>query len=544
MSEQEIEIRPSDIFDGPNAVEKFEALKGQIAQKAAAVDALASRGEIAFEKKAGAVLKGRAAQEELLAKAGVTADVVKEWSTTDPIASTAIAQAALTPYDYEQEVLWLVPNDTPIRNSVARQKGVGEGTEYRRLTGISNSRTAGAANVSPYFVSEGTANVTNGVNLNRANIMAEVGDKTWKPYVEYGLQSQVSMKYQFAGQGFADIRALSHLALLRSGWFAEENQLLNSTSVATSIAGLSATAAASGTGTGLPAVTTGAVLFTLSSAWGESQAVSAGTVTLTAGQGIALTFTGTIPAGVVAVNTYITTTGPLYWKGTTVLTTGATPTTFAQVAALPSTAADNGSYPNYVFGGTLIPNASSGSVVGYDGMISNFTGSASGYSKVLNAALSTASPFSELETAFATLAQGNAARPDKIITTYSIRGAFWDMLKNGNSGATNFRANFNIGNDGVVAGGAVASIVNQATGDVIDVVGHRFAPAGTIVIHSTKVPWADSNVSATIKVKSVVDQMVLDFPQLGMSYDAQTYGYGTALFQAPVLSGAIVNVLN
>jgi hypothetical protein len=537
-------LTPNELFDGPGAVEKFENLKERMVQKGLATDALAQRGEIGFEKKQGTVLKGAAAQNELLVKAGVSPDVIKEWTTSAPIASTAIAQAALTPYDYEQEVLWLVPNDTPIRNSVAREKGVGEGTEYRRLTGLSNSRTAGAANLSPFFVSEGSANVTNNVNLNRAAIMSEVGDKTWKPYVEMGLQSQVSMKYQFAAQGYADIRALSHLSLLRSGWFAEENALLNSTSAATSIAGLSATAAASGTGSGLPAVTSGAVLFTLSSAWGESQAVSAGTVTLTAGQGIALTITGTIPAGVVAVNTYITTTGPLYWKGTSQLTTGATPGVFSSVTALPSTSADNGSYPNYVFGGTLVSNAASGSIVGYDGIISNFSGANSGYVKSLNAALSTTNPFTELETAFQVLAQSNAARPDMIITTYSIRGALWDLLKSGNSGATNFRANFQLGQDGTIAGGAVASVVNQATGDTVDIVGHRFAPNGTVVIHSTKVPWADSNVSATIKVKSVVDQMVLDFPQVGMTYDAQTYFYGTALFQAPILSGIILNVNN
>ena len=538
------EIRPQDLFDGPGAVEKFENLKDSLIAKGALVDTLAARGEIGFEKKAGAILKGRAAQEDLLNKAGVTADLVKEWSTSAPIASTAVAQAALTPYDYEKEVIWLVPNDTPVRNSVAREKGQGEGTEYRRLTGISNSRTAGAANVSPFFVTEGTANVTNGVNLNRAPLMAEVGDKTWVPYVEMGLQSQVSMKYQFAAQGYADIRALQHLGLLRSGWFAEENALLNSTSTALSISGLSATAAASGTGTGLPATTSGAVTVTLSSAWGESQGFSAGTVTLTAGQGIALTITGTIPAGTVAINTYYTVAGPVYYKGTTSLTTGATPTTFAVVSALPSTSADNGSYPNYSFGGTLIGNATSGSVVGYNGMISTFTGSGSGYVKSLNAALSTTNPFSELETAFATLAQGNAARPDMIVTTYSIRGALWDLLKSGNSGATNFRANFQLGSDGTIAGGAVASVVNQATGDTVDIVGHRFAPNGTIIIHSTKAPWADSNLDATVKVKSVVDNMVLDFPQVGMSYDAQTYFYGTALFRAPVLSGAIVNVNN
>lgn len=537
------EIRPNDLFDGPGAVDKFESLKERMVAKAAATDALAARGEIAFQKGVGAKLTGKAAQEAELIKAGVSPDLIKEWSTSAPVASSAIAQAALTPYDYEQEVLWLVPNDTPLRNTVAREKGVGEGTEYRRLTGISNSRTAGAANLSPFFVSEGSGNITNNVNLNRAAIMSEVGDKTWTPYVEMGLQSQVSMKYQFAGQGFADIRALSHLALLRSGWFAEENALLNSCSSALSISGLSATAAASGTGSGLPAGTTVPVIFTLSSAWGESQGVSAGTVTITAGQGIALTITGTLPAGVVAVNTYVTIASVVY-KGTTALTTGATPTTFASVAAAPSTTADNGSYPNYSFGGTLITNATANSAVGYNGIISTFSDANGGYVKSLNAALSTTNPFSEFETAFQTLAQQNAARPDMILTTYSIRTALWDLLKNGNSGATNVRINAQIGDNGVVAGSAVASIVNQATGDTVDIIGHRFAPTGVAVIHSTKVPWADSNISATVKVKSVVDNMVLDFPQMGMSYDAQTYFYGTALMQAPVLSGVLLNINN
>ena len=539
-------VGPNDFFTGAGAVEKFESLKGRMAEKVLHTDDLASRGEIGLEKEKGVVLKGRAAQEDLMVKAGMTPDMIKaqDWTTSTPVASTAVAQAALTPYDYESELIWLVPNDTPVRNTVARTKGVGEGCEYRRITGLSNSRTAGAANLSPFFVSEGTANVTNNVNLNRAPIMSEVGDKTWKPYVEMGLQSQVSMKYQFAAQGYADIRALSHLGLLRSGWFAEENAILNSTSAITSISGLSATAASSGTNTGSAAVTGGAVVWTLSSPWGESQSISAGTVSLTAGQGIALTITGTLPAGVTAINTYYTAAGPVYYKGTTILTNGATPTTFSIVAALPSSAADNGSYPNYNYGGTLVSNALIGSTIGYDGMLTVFSGSTSGYTKSLNAALNTTTPFVELETAFAALAQGNAARPDMLITTYSIRGAFWDMLKNGSSGATNFRANFQLGDGGTIAGGAVASIVNQATGDSIEIIGHRFAAPGTIIIHSTKAPWADSNLANTVEVRSVVSDMVLDFPQVGMSYDAQTYFYGTLLIKAPILSGAIVNVLN
>ena len=69
-------------------------------------------------------------------------------------------------------------------------------------------------------------------------------------------------------------------------------------------------------------------------------------------------------------------------------------------------------------------------------------------------------------------------------------------------------------------------------------------PAGVAVIHSTSVPWADSGVTATMKVSNVVDTMVIDWPQIGMSYDQSTYTYGTVVFEAPILSGIITNILN
>ena len=550
------DVRPNDFFEGPGAVDKFEALKDKFVAKGLAIDSLAQSGQIAFSPKEGAVKSGAASREELLVKAGVTPDMIKEWTTSLPVPSTAVAQAALTPYDYEAEVLWLVPNDTPVRNTVAREKGVGEGTEYRRLTGISNSRTAGAANLSPFFVSEGTANVTNNVNLNRAAIMAEVGDKTWTQYVEMGLQTQVSMKYQFAAQGYADIRALAHLAMLRSGWFAEENAILNGRSTAFPITSLAATAEQSTTvtsGSGLPAITastpTGDVYITFSSSWGESKALKLTAISVSAGFGIDIDISAGIPTGAIATNVYIN-DGTNLWKGTTAYSNAAeipSPTVFVNVglsATAPSTTADNGSYPNYVYGGTLVANAASGTVVGYDGMLNTFTGANSGYTTSVNAALSTSAPFSELYTAFQTLAQNNAARPDMVITTYSIRAAMWQLVQAANSASTNFRVNLQSGDGGAIVGDAVTAVVNSATGDTVNVQGHRFAQPGTIIIHSTKVPWADSNVNATVKIKSVVSDMVLDFPQVGMTYDAQTYFYGTCLLQAPVLSGAIIGVLN
>lgn len=518
---------PRELFgDGPDTVTKFEALKDKIKSVISNTDAARARGDIlGFENKVGTVYSPKAQAREILAKAGLEADLTKEWETGSPIATTPVQYTGYTPYNYEDAVLMIVPLELKLRNKTAREKGIGQGLEYRRVTGVSNSASGGVADLSPFFSSVSNTVTVNGTTLNRPPLISYAGDTTFKPYVEMGFTDAVSMKQQFAGQGFTDTRALSHLALIWAFTLGEERALLNARSVVINVAGASGTAADDDTvvGSGLPGATATAVYATFSSSFGESKAITlTGTPTTSAGDGIKITSLVGVPAGTIAINIYANYSGT-YYKGTTVLTDGSSPLKFATVGALPSTSVDNGS----------------ANTLGYDGAISEFTSSVSGYNVALNAALG----LDTFTTALQTMYIQNGADPDMILTTGSITQAAFDLIQSQGT-ATSYRSNYVTGDNGITVGGAVTGFVNPATGKVVEFSAHRYMPAGVAVIHSTQVPWAGSNVTATMKVSNVVDTMVLDWPVIGMSYDQSVYQYGTLVFEAPILSGCVTSINN
>jgi hypothetical protein len=519
--------RPSELFDS-RPVEQFEILKSAINQVIEEHDQQKSVGGYEFVPKAGIVKTGAAAIQDAMYKAGMSPDVVKEWSLGTPIPQTAVQYTGITPYNYEPVVLMIVPKELKLRNTTARVKGIGQGLEYRRITGVSNSTSSNI--LSPFFTSTSSTVSINGTTLNRPPLISYTGDTTFKPYVEMGFTDAVSLQQQYAAQGFTDARGLSHLALIWSHVLGEERALLNSRSTVLSVGSAGGTAAADSTvsGSGLPAATTTAVYATFSSSLGESKAITlSGTPTTTAGQGIKITSLVNVPTGSLAINIYANYSGT-YYKGTTQLTTGASPLTFATVAALPSTSVDNGS----------------GNTSAYDGAITEFNNASyGGYQLALNAALSTSNPGVEFETAMTNLYITQGADVDVIWTTGSITQSLFDNIKTQGT-ATGYRLNAVTGDNGITIGGAVTGITNPSTSKMVEISNHRYMPTGVAVIHSTQVPWADSGVTSTMKVSNVVDTMVIDWPQIGMSYDQSTYTYGTVVFEAPILSGVITNILN
>lgn len=545
--------RPADLFDGTPSeqVQQFEALKSVIADSIAEHDENVRRGGVNFVPKQGVVRTGASAIVAEMQKAGLTADVIKEWELGNPIPQTPVQYTGITPYNVEQAVLMIVPKELKLRNSTARVKGIGQGLEYRRITGVSNSTYANRQG--PFFSSVANTQTFNGVTLNRPNLISYTGDTYFKPFVEMGFSDYVSTQQQFAAQGFTDARALSSLSLIWAHVLGEERALLNSRSTALSVSGHSISSAAQSTevtsGSGLPAISAstpvGDVYVTFSSSYGESQALySAGAVSISAGYGVDVTLNEAPPAGTLAVNVYVVSTGPVYWKGTTVLaeTDVVSPATFATVTALPSHTADNGSYPNYLFGGTLATGATSNSIFAYDGAVTEFSNaSLAGYVEALNAPLSSASPGVEFQTALSTLYVQQGADPDVIWTTGSIMQTLFTNLQNAPS-SNAYRVNLIAGDNGVTVGGAVTGIVNPSTSKVVDISTHRYMPPGVAVIAQLQVPWPDSNVTACMKVANVVDTMIIDWPQIGMSYDQSTYTYGTCVFEAPILSGTIINI--
>jgi hypothetical protein len=537
--------KPAALFDG-NVVQNFQALKGLLIEAGNEGIRMRNNGEVlGFTKGVGVVLNEDTLMRKmlsespqiqaLLTKSGLTPDAIKEWSLGSPIAQTPIQYTGITPYFVEGALLMLIPKDLHFRNRTPREKGIGQGIEYRRLTAVTNSGGA-QPNVSPFFSSTSNTITVNGVTLNRPNQIAYSGDATFKPFVEMGYSDSVSMQQQFAAQGFTDAQAVSMLALLWADMLGEERALLNGRSTVLPITSFAATVAADSlaVNAGLPSGTATAVYITASTPQGESQAITAtGTPVVSAVIGVKATVLTSVPAGTIALNFYVNMSGT-YYKGTTVATivgayaTGASPATYAVVAALPSTSADNGS----------------GSTLGYDGAITEYSNaSLGGYQLALNSVLSTSNPGGEFETALETLYTNQGADPDAIYFTGAASVALYNLLKN-NAQNVSYRINLQTGENGVIMGGSVGGVVNPATSKMVDFIVHRYMPNGVAVIQSWEVPWADSGVTSCMKVVNTVDTMVIDWPQIGMSYDRSTYRYGTCVFEAPVLSGVITGIFN
>ena len=335
-----------DLFGGVPAeqrVERFEAYKSALSAVHSNTLTAHRRGELSFSPTSGITKTVSAATrtEEALtdlskvvsgdqlaavtsALAGIQ-DVSKNISLTSPLNNTVSGISGLVPYDLDPVLSLLIPKELYLRNSTARIKAQGQALEFRRITGLSNAGVGGVANLSSFFNSNSASTSFNGVTLNRPTQIVYAADKIVKSFVEQGLSDSVALQAEFAGQGYTDLRQLSHTSLIWSHFLAEERNMMNAVSTALSTSGLTFTAANDATGTGLPATSTSAVAVTLSSAYGETASLSAGTVTnATAGQGVKVTFTGTIPAGTVAINTYVTVGSQVYKTSTPSTASGVT----------------------------------------------------------------------------------------------------------------------------------------------------------------------------------------------------------------------------
>jgi hypothetical protein len=455
-----------------------------------------------------------------------------EWTLTNPLNSTVSGVSGLVPYDLDPVLSMLIPKELYLRNSTARIKAQGQALEFRRIVGLSNAGVGGVGTTPTFFNSSTASTSFGGVSLNRPPLITYAADKIVKSFVEQGLSDSVSLQAEFAGQGYTDLRQLSHTSLIWAHFLGEERNLMNAVSTALSTSGLTFTAANDATAPAVGAASGSAtVKVTLSSAYGETAGLSAGTVTLVAGQGVKVTYTGTIPAGCVALNIYILDSASATWKATQVSTaSGVTGNTFATSAAAPTT---DGSY------NTNAAGANSGT--GYDGFVSTLSQSG-GYQNAFNASASQSEPGAFLQDAFISLFNSVMGDPDVVITTAAVRRAIAKGIQS-NSGTASYRLNYETGSDGVVLGSLVQAIQNEATGKMVDLVTHRFCPAGVALVHTKQLPFPDSGVAQTVEVHNVVDSMIIEWPQIGFTYDISSYTYGNVAFRAPAWSGIVTGIL-
>ena len=464
------------------------------------------------------------------------AQVNKDWTNTTPLGGSIPGTYGMVPFDLDPALALLIPRNFTLRNAISRIAGQGEAKEFRRITGVSNSGTGGIGLQSPFF-SSGNASAAFGggvVNLQRPAKISYAADRKVISYVELGLSDEVNAGAQYQAQGYQDLRQLSHTALLWAHMMAEERALLGArgnagngnvgfvgnltTPVVTDFT--KATASTGGT-------LTGTLYFkiTYSSSAGETVATAEGSQAVTGSTAtVTLTAPAALPASVVAWNVYSGTSTGVYTAKTTVVGNSVT-----------ITAAGSGSY-------TVPGSEASASANSYDGLLATYTDTTqSGYVKRLNANLSTSEPGAEWQDAFASLYSSVIADPSEVLVTGAIRRALSKAIQQSGT-STGYRLSYEAGVDGIALGSVVTGLANETTGSMVNVTAHPYMPAGASIIWTKQLPFPDSGVSETTQVASVQDMMVIDWPQIQLSWDASTYAIQTMIHRAPAWSGAITGI--
>ena len=500
-------------------VDPVAALESLVANKSIAPDALAS------------VTNALATQRQ------VQADIAKDISLTSPLSSSFAA------FDLEAPAKLLTPRPTPLRNKIARKKGVGTSHRVKRILGYTGTGTGGIGNIFP-GVTETTTTTFGSIAYERGPKISYAADDLILPYNTYSLSDSVSFDANFSGLGFQDLRQLSSTSTLYATMLMEERMLLMARGTGSGYSGALAAptvtvAAANATGSqvGLAASTQFFVYVTADAgAFGESVVSTVQSATTSSGSQVI-----TITVGAV--------TGALGYKVYVGTTTGATNAKYVgrftgTVATLQGAASTNTTNNNLVYStsGAVAPSAdTSAYATGYDGIIPTLLGSAGGFNNNINAQFSTSNPGAEYQTVFYNLYNNVKADPDEILINGSDRKQLSDAIKNGST--ANYRLNLSQDETGNYVGGAtIGALHNEVTGKLVDITVHPWLPQGVSPVMSYTLPIPDSEVSDCWAVYNVQDYMGVQWPVTQFSYDFSTYFRGTFMAQAPAWSGIVSGI--
>ena len=500
-------------------VDPVAALESLVANKSIAPDALAS------------VTNALATQRQ------VQADIAKDISLTSPLSSSFAA------FDLEAPAKLLTPRPTPLRNKIARKKGVGTSHRVKRILGYTGTGTGGIGNIFP-GVTETTTTTFGSIAYERGPKISYAADDLILPYNTYSLSDSVSFDANFSGLGFQDLRQLSSTSTLYATMLMEERMLLMARGTGSGYSGALAAptvtvAAANATGSqvGLAASTQFFVYVTADAgAFGESVVSTVQSATTSSGSQVI-----TITVGAV--------TGALGYKVYVGTTTGATNAKYVgrftgTVATLQGAASTNTTNNNLVYStsGAVAPSAdTSAYATGYDGIIPTLLGSAGGFNNNINAQFSTSNPGAEYQTVFYNLYNNVKADPDEILINGSDRKQLSDAIKNGST--ANYRLNLSQDESGNYVGGAtIGALHNEVTGKLVDITVHPWLPQGVSPVMSYTLPIPDSEVSDCWAVYNVQDYMGIQWPVTQFSYDFSTYFRGTFMAQAPAWSGIVSGI--
>jgi len=472
-------------------------------------------------------------------------DIQKDISLTSPLSTSFAA------FDLEAPAKLLTPRPTPLRNKIARKKGVGTSHRVKRILGYTGTGTGGVGVKWPGITESSTATFGS-INYERGPIISYAADDLVLPYNSYSLSDSVTFDANFSGLGYQDLRQLSSTSTLYATMLMEERMMLMARGTASGYSGaLSAptftlaSPVASGSQTAL-AATTYYVNVTADagisgSGFGESILGTEASTAVASGDVLTVTVS-TAVAGALGYNIYVgTATGAanLKYQGTL----RGTGTFTIQGASATGLTGNNAAFSTTGAAASRASADTSAYATGYDGILPTVLGTNSGYNNSINSTFSTSNPGNEYQVVFYNLYNNVKADPDEILINGADRKQLSDSIKNGST--ANYRLTLTQTEAGDYVGGAtIGALYNEITGKMVPLTVHPWLPQGVSPVLSYTLPIPDTEVSDVWANFLVQDYMGIQWPVTQFSYDFSTYFRGTFFCTAPAWNGAVSGIVN
>ena len=471
-------------------------------------------------------------------------DIQKEISLTSPLSTSFAA------FDLEAPAKMLTPRPTPLRNKIARKKGVGTSHRQKQILGYTGTGTGGVGNTWPGITQSSTATFGS-INYERGPIISYAAQDLILPYNSYSLSDSVTFDANFSAMGYQDLRQLSSTSTLYATMLMEERMMLMARGTASGYSGaLSAPATVTlsspvaATGQTALAAATYYVYVTAnagisSSGFGESIVSTVQSTAVASGDVLGISWTPV--TGAIGYNIYVGTS-----TGTANCTFQGTAQGTSAVIQGAGTVGLTGNNFAYTTTGAAASRANadtSAYATGYDGILPTVLGSSSGYNNTINSTFSTSNPGVEYQTVFYNLYNNVKADPDEILINGADRKQLSDSIKNGST--ANYRLNLTQTEAGDYVGGAtIGGLYNEITGKMVPLTVHPWLPQGVSPVLSYTLPIPDTEVSDVWANYMVQDYMGIQWPVTQFSYDFSTYFRGTFFCSAPAWNGAVSGIVN
>jgi hypothetical protein len=471
-------------------------------------------------------------------------DIQKDITLTSPLSTSFAA------FDLEAPSKLLTPRPTPLRNKIARKKGVGTSHRVKRINGYTGTGTGGVGNTWP-GITESTTTAFGSISYERGPKISYSADDLVLPYNSYSLSDSVSFDANFSGMGYQDLRQLSSTSTLYATMLMEERMMLMARGTASGYSGaLSAptfalaSPVASGSQTAL-AATTYYVNVTADagisgSGFGESILGTEANTVVASGDVLTIAVS-TAVSGALGYNIYVgTTTGAanLKYQGTL----RGTGTFTIQGATATGLTGNNAAFTTTGAAASRASADTSAYATGYDGILPTVLGSSSGYNNAVNSTFSTSNPGNEYQTVFSGLYDAVKADPDEIFLNGADRKQLSDAIKNGST--ANYRINLSQNEVGDYVGGAViGALNNEITGKMVPLTVHPWLPQGVSPVLSYTLPIPDTEVTDVWANFMVQDYMGIQWPVTQFAYEFSTYFRGNFFCTAPAWNGAVSGIV-